>query len=100
MQSPEYERVSVPEHSAEWKRIRQKLQRSLTSANLTGLERVQNRHTWEKFYQHCMPEHARGHIDFTQPECLIKELWHASLAIDVICESKIGCDRRCISVKK
>ena len=86
-----YAREDVPKGSPEWRRIQQKLSSSLPGAELTGLERVKNPHTWQRF-QHCVTEHEGGdwHMDFTRPGSAIKELWHASGATDIICKSKIG----------
>ena len=86
-------RVPVPEKSPEWERVRNKLYKALPGARLTRLERVQNRHTWGRFYQQVVSRHEAddgGHIDFTRAGSAIRELWHYSGATDAICESKIG----------
>ena len=87
-----YAREDVPKESPEWRRVQKKLSSSLPGAELTGLERVQNPHTWDAFYRQCVTNHEKGHchIDFTRAGSAVKELWHASGAIDIICESKIG----------
>ena len=86
-----YAREDVPKGSPEWRRIQQKLSSSLPGAELTGLERVKNPHTWRRF-QNCVTEHEEGdwHMDFTRAGSAVKELWHASGATDKLCESKIG----------
>ena len=88
----EYAREHIPKDSPEWRRVQKKLSSSLPGAELTGLERVQNPHTWELFYRNCMTHHEedRCHMDFTRAGSAVKELWHASGAIDAICKSKIG----------
>ena len=87
-----YAREDVPKDSPEWRRVQQKLSSSLPGAELTGLERVKNPHTWQRFYQNCVTEHEEGdwHMDFTRAGSAVQELWHASGAIDVLCKSKIG----------
>ena len=93
VQAPEYARLPVPEGSPEWTRVLNKLHQSLPGATLTGLERVQNQYTWRQFYHQLMSGHkadGAGHIDFTQPDSIVKELWHATGAVDAICKSKIG----------
>ena len=93
IQAPEeYAREQVPKDSPEWWRVQQKISSSLPGAELTGLERVKNPHTWQRFYQNCVTEHEEGdwHMDFTRAGSAVKELWHASQAIDVLCKSKIG----------
>ena len=87
-----YSREEVPKGSREWQRVQEKLSSSLSGAKLTRLERVQNPHTWEHFYRNCVTEHDEGdcHMDYTRPGSAVKELWHASGAIDIICKSKIG----------
>ena len=91
-QGPAYERFPVSKNSSEWKRVQRNLKRSLPRARLTGLDRVQNRHTWAHFYQKLVSKHevCGCHVDFTRAGSAIKELWHASGAIDIICKSKIG----------
>ena len=86
-----YAREDVPKDSPEWRRVQQKLSSSLPGAELTGLERVKNPHTWQRF-QHCVTEHEEGnwHMDFTRAGSAVKELWHASGATDILCKSKIG----------
>ena len=85
-----YAREDVPKGSPEWRRIQQKLSSSLPGAELTGLERVKNPHTWRRF-QNCVTEHEEGdwHMDFTRAGSAVKELWHASGAADILCKSKI-----------
>ena len=87
-----YARKDVPKGSPEWRRVQRKISSSLPGAVLTRLERVQNPHTWEHFYRQCVTHHEeeRCHIDFTRAGSAVKELWHASGAIDAICKSKIG----------
>ena len=87
-----YARDPVPKGSPEWRRVQKKLSFSLPGAELTGLERVKNPHTWEPFYRYCVTEHEEGdcHINFMQAGSAVQELWHASGAIDVLCKSKIG----------
>ena len=86
-----YAREDVPKDSPEWRRVQQKLSSSLPGAELTGLERVKNPHTWQRF-QNCVTEHEEGdwHMDFTRAGSAVKELWHASGATDILCKSKIG----------
>ena len=93
IQAPtEYAREHVPKDSPEWRHVQQKLSYSLPGAELTGLERVKNPHTWQRFYQNCMNHLEEGdcHMDFTRAGSAVKELWHASGAIDAVCKSKIG----------
>ena len=93
IQAPEkYAREHVPKDSPEWQRVQKKLSFSLPGAELTGLERVKNPHTWEHFYRNCMTHHEEVdcHMDFTREGSAVQELWHATGAIDIICESKIG----------
>ena len=86
--------MAVPKDSSEWSHVQAKLTNSLRGAKLTRLERVQNTYTWKRFYQHVESKRkvdGAGHMDFTKPDSsILKELWHASGAIDAICESKIG----------
>merc|ERR1719201_2321920 len=91
-----YAREDVPKDSPEWRRVQQKLSSSLPGAELTGLERVKNPHTWQRFYQNCMNHLEEGdcHMDFTRAGSAVKELWHASGATDILCKSKIGFDIR------
>ena len=86
-----YARADVPKGSPEWQRVQKKLSSSLPGAELTGLERVKNPHTWQRF-QLCVTDHeeSRYHMDFTRPGSAVKELWHVSTATDSLCESKIG----------
>ena len=35
-------------------------------------------------------QEGRYHMDFTRSGSAVKELWHASGAIDILCKSKIG----------
>ena len=82
----------MSKHSAEWRRVQQNLSRSLLGAELTRLERVQNPHTWERFYRECVGHHEEidCHMDFTRAGSAVQELWHASGATDILCKSKIG----------
>ena len=91
-QAPVYSRVAVSKDSAEWRRVQQRLTRSLSGAKLTSLERVQNPHTWDRFYRQCVAHHEKGdcHMDFTWAGSAVQELWHATGAIDAICKSEIG----------
>merc|ERR1719201_553290 len=91
-----YAREDVPKGSPEWRRIQQKLSFSLPGAELTGLERVKNPTTWEHFYRYCVNNHEEGdcHINFMEAGSAVKELWHASRNIDILCKSKIGFDIR------
>ena len=92
IQAPEeYAREDVPKDSPEWRRVQQKFSSSLPGAELTGLERVKNPHTWQRF-QNCVTEHEEGdcHMDFTRAGSAVQELWHASGAIEFISKSKIG----------
>ena len=87
-----YAREDVPKGSPEWLRVQQKFSSSLPGAELTGLERVKNPHTWELFYRNCVTNHEedRCHMDLTRAGSAVQELWHATGAIDAICKSKIG----------
>ena len=87
-----YAREKVRKGSPEWRRVQQKFSSSLQEAELTGLERVKNPHTWQRFYQNCMNHLEEGncHMDFTRAGSAVKELWHASGATDILCKSKIG----------
>ena len=87
-----YAREDVRKGSPEWRRVQQKFSSSLPDAELTGLERVKNPHTWQRFYQNCMNHLEEGncHMDFTRTDSAVKELWHASGATDSLCKSKIG----------
>ena len=90
---PEPKYVDVAKNSPEWERIEEKLQTSLPGAKLKRLDRVQNQDTWRRFYRHVVSRHeadGAGHIDFTRPDSMVKELWHVSEWIDAICKSKIG----------
>jgi len=91
-----YAREDVPKDSPEWLRVQQKFSSSLPGAELTGLERVKNPHTWQRFYQNCMNHLEEGdcHMDFTRAGSAVKELWHASGATGILCKSKIGFDIR------
>ena len=92
IQAPEeYAREHVSKGSPEWRRVQQKLS-SLSGAELMGLERVKNPHTWDLFYRQCVTHHEEGdcHMDFTRADGAVQELWHATGAIDIICKSKIG----------
>ena len=82
----------MPKDSVEWRRVQQRLLRSLPVAELTRVERVHNPYTWRKFYSNCVTHHQEGryHMDFTGEAGAVKELWHATEAIDAICESRIG----------
>ncbi len=86
-----YAREDVPKDSPEWRRVQQKFSSSLPGAELTGLERVKNPHTWQRF-QLSVTDHEEGdwHMDFTRAGSAVKELWHASGATDILCKSKIG----------
>ena len=86
-----YAREDVPKGSPEWRRVQQKLSSSLPGAELMGLERVKNPHTWQRF-QLCLTDHEEGdwHMDFTRAGSAVKELWHVSGATDILCKSKIG----------
>ena len=88
----EYASEHVSKGSPEWQRVQQKLSSSLPGAELTGLERVKNPHTWDPFYKKCLSHHEEGrcHMDFTRAGSVVKELWHSTGAIDAICKSKIG----------
>ena len=91
---PEPEYIPVDNNSPEWERIEKKLQKSLPGAKLKRLDRVQNQYTWRRFYRHVVSHHeadGAGHIDFTRPDSMVKELWHVSEWIDAICKSKLGC---------
>ena len=91
---PEPEYIPVDNNSPEWERIEKKLQKSLPGAKLKRLDRVQNQYTWRRFYRHVVSHHeadGAGHIDFTRPDSMVQELWHASGAIDAICKGKLGC---------
>ena len=87
-----YAREPVPKGSPEWRRVQKKLSFSLPGAELTGLERVKNPTTWEHFYRYCVNNHEEGdcHINFMEAGSAVKELWHASRNIDILCKSKIG----------
>ena len=89
---PDFARLPIPNDSFEWKRVQAKLSRSLPGAKLTNLERVQNQHAWDRFYRKCQDQHEDPgcHMDFTRQNSAVKELWHATGAVDAICESKIG----------
>ena len=92
IQAPdEYAREHVPKGSPEWRRVQQKLSSSLPGAELMGLERVKNPHTWQRF-QLCLTDHEEGdwHMDFTRSSSVVKELWHVSGATDILCKSNIG----------
>ena len=92
IQAPkEYAREHVPKDSPEWRRVQQKFSSSLPGAELTGLERVKNPHTWQRF-QNCVTGHEEGryHMNFMREDSAVQELWHATGAIDGICGSKIG----------
>ncbi len=87
-----YAREHVPKNSLEWRRVRQKLSSSLPGAELTALERVKKPSTWHRF-QNCVTElEGQGdwHMDFTRAGSAVKELWHATGAIDRLCKSKVG----------
>ena len=87
-------RVDVRAESATFRRVEAKVRESLPGAELVRLQRVQNRHLWKPFYAEVCGQRRQGNP--TRPGLAgsrVQELWHATQAVDAICNSgKTGFD--------
>ena len=101
--------------SNNWLRVQHLLRNSLSDAQLVGLERVENLAVWSRFYRQVSIHGAKGGqialtsrehermLSFDDNDILksgVQMLWHATNAIDEICESDIGFDLQYSHVHK